>query len=585
MNDWRISSLLYLLSTFFGSAPLNLLEDYTPPLDHSLTKISSKHLPGDTPSFVEYEAEEASTDGEVIGPDRQFGTIAAEASGRRAVRLRAPGQFVEFVLIRQANALTLRVAIPDSADGRGLNAPLVISADGRMLGHIMATSRYGWFYGAYPFSNRPPEGRAHHFFDEPRLLLDRTLPAGTRVRVQVPSDTAASWYVVDLADFEEVSQPRPRPKPSISVLAFGADPTGKEVATVAFRRGIAAARARHVPLWLPPGRYRINKHLIVDKVAIMGAGPWYTIIGGTGVGFYGRKAPAGSTAVTLADFAVMGEVTERVDAVQANAIGGAMGGGSVIRNLWLQHHKVGLWFDGPMRGIKVSGLRILDCTADGLNFHRGVSDAVVENNFVRNTGDDGLAAWSHHDADHHILFRNNTIVAPILANGIAVYGGHDIVVVGNLVRDTLTQGGAYHLGNRFDAVPASGRIVFDGNVAIRSGSFDPNWRFGVGALWFYALDAAIRADVQVRRMTLLDSSEEAVQFVGKPIAHVAFDRLNIRHATSAIQIHSAGSAVIRASTARGLRATPILRCDPAFKLSRDASSGFAPIGAATCPRQ
>ena len=66
--------------------------------------------------------------------------------------------------------------------------------------------------------------------------------------------------------------------------------------------------------------------------------------------------------------------------------GGAIGGGSLIRNLWIQHTKVGLWFDGPMHGLTVSGLRILDTMADGLNFRGGVSDAVVENNFLRNTG-------------------------------------------------------------------------------------------------------------------------------------------------------------------------------------------------------
>ena len=55
--------------------------------------------------FTEYEAENATTTGTAIGPDRRFTTLAAEASGRRAVRLE-PGQFVEFVLAKPANALT-----------------------------------------------------------------------------------------------------------------------------------------------------------------------------------------------------------------------------------------------------------------------------------------------------------------------------------------------------------------------------------------------------------------------------------------------------------------------------------------------
>ena len=127
--------------------------------------------------FVEYEAENAVTTGTLIGPDRRFTTLAAEASGRRAVRL-APGQHVEFVLARPANALTVRYAIPDGAEGRGRDASLAIRANGRPVGSLATTSRYGWFYGAYPFTNRPADGLAHHFYDEARLLLGRTLRAG-----------------------------------------------------------------------------------------------------------------------------------------------------------------------------------------------------------------------------------------------------------------------------------------------------------------------------------------------------------------------------------------------------------------------
>ena len=42
--------------------------------------------------FVEYEAENAVTHGRIVGPDRTFGTLAAEASGRRAVRITSSGR-------------------------------------------------------------------------------------------------------------------------------------------------------------------------------------------------------------------------------------------------------------------------------------------------------------------------------------------------------------------------------------------------------------------------------------------------------------------------------------------------------------
>ena len=534
--------------------------------------------------FDEYEAENGTTDGMLVGPDRRFTTLAAEASGRRAVRLAKIGDYVEFRLARAANAVTVRVAIPDGDAGEGRDVTLGLFANGKPMGALALTSRYGWYYGAYPFTNRPGDGHAHHFFDETRLLFGRMLPAGTHVRLQVRPQDRSPWYVIDLADFELVPPPSRPPPRAVSIVDFGADPSGVKPSGAAFERAIASARADHRPVWIPPGSFRVDGHVIVDRVHIGGAGPWYSIVRGRGPGFYGKKAPDQSTDVRLENFAILGEVTERVDHDQVNGIGGAIGGGSLIRNLWIQHTKVGLWFDGPMHGIVIRNLRILDTMADGLNFHRGVSDAVVEDNFLRNTGDDGLAAWSHVEADHHIVFRHNTIIAPVLANGIALYGGHDIEVSGNLVADTLTEGGGLHLGNRFDAVPASGPILFADNLVVRSGSFDPRWHFGVGALWFFALDAPIAADVTVRDTVLLDSNEEAIQFLGKPIGKMTLDGLKIERAKGpAIQLQSDGAATLTRSVANGLGAPAVLRCNRDFKLSRDANGGLEGESEKGCP--
>ena len=191
-------------------------------------------------------------------------------------------------------------------------------------------------------------------------------------------------------------------------------------------------------------------------------------------------------------------------------------------------------------------------------------NVVVEHNFVRNSGDDGLAAWSHLQANRDIVFRRNTVVAPILANGIAVYGGRDITISGNLVADTLTQGGGIHLGNRFDAVPLSGRIEIQGNTLLRSGSFDPNWKFGVGALWFYALDAPIQADIRVGGIRIADSTLPALHFIGKSISGVEFEGVRIEGGSHALQLQSPGSASFSSVVARGLEAGGTLECSPGF---------------------
>ncbi len=141
---------------------------------------------------------------------------------------------------------------------------------------------------------------------------------------------------------------------------------------------------------------------------------------------------------------------ERIDKDQVNGVGGAMSD-STIEGLHIRHTKVGLWFDGPMTGTRVIGNIIVDQIADGLNFHVGVTDSLVRNNLVRNSGDDGLAMWSETTANARNTFDRNTVQTPVLANGIAIYGGTDTTVSRNLVADPIREGSGLH------AAPGSAR--------------------------------------------------------------------------------------------------------------------------------
>ena len=94
----------------------------------------------------------------------------------------------------------------------------------------------------------------------------------------------------------------------------------------------------------------------------------------TGVGFYGKDASVGgSTNVHLSGFAIEGDVRERIDTDQVNGIGGALSN-STIDGLYIQHTKVGMWFDGPMTNLKITNNVIVDQIADGINFHTGVTE-------------------------------------------------------------------------------------------------------------------------------------------------------------------------------------------------------------------
>ncbi|WP_405062774.1 right-handed parallel beta-helix repeat-containing protein [Kribbella sp. NBC_01505] len=535
---------------------------------------------GATVPFVEQEAENAFFTGEQIGPGREAYTLPAEASGRTAVRL-MPQQYVEFTLTHAANALTLRYSIPDAPTGGGIRAPLDVTVNGKHKRTLTLTSEYAWLYGMYPFSNDPnvdpipgwwkPEPdpvakpfRPNHFYDEQRVLLDRTYRAGDRVRFAVPKQTNAAWTVIDVADFELVQAPIRQPARSLDVRLFGADPTGRRDAAPAIDRAIATAKKIGWSVFIPAGTFQVNRHIVVDKVTVRGAGNWHTIIKGkvlplaepapdksvhSAPGFYGKYADAGgSTKVHLADFAIESDVRERIDTDQVNGVGGAIGGGSTIENLYLHHTKVGIWLDGPMDGLLIRNTIITDAIADGMNLHLGVSNVRATNNFVRNSGDDGLAMWSESNeknlANHDNVYDHNTVQTPVLANNIAIYGGKDNAVTDNLVADPIREGSTLHAGSRFNSTPFEGKLTFARNTTVRGGPRDLNWNIGLGAIWLYALQSTMNADLQITDSSFLDSTYNAMMFVVDwPVKDVyAINNVAVRN----IKVDGTGTGVVNA---------------------------------------
>ncbi|WP_232376197.1 discoidin domain-containing protein [Amycolatopsis aidingensis] len=505
--------------------------------------------------FFEIEAECARYQGTVIGPDLTQASLPSEASGRQAVRLSGTGDHVEFTLTEPANSLNLRYSVPDGHSGT-----LSVYVNGDKLGERLAvTAKYSHLETPFIYGSK-----IHHFYDESRMLLGRELVAGDRVRVQVDPGDNAGPYTVDLADFEQVREPLPAPGDALPVTGFGATPDDGGDDTAAFRTGIQQARSSGRPLWIPPGRFEIGSALQVDQVTIRGAGPWYSVLHGDNV-FNNNHATGG---IELRDFAIFGEVTERVDSRPANGFHGVLGTGSTLSNLWIQHTKCGLWLmNGATRDLTVENSRFIDLQADGINFDGNVKNSTIRNNFFRNTGDDAIALWSNGVSDSGDSIVRNTVVQPNLANGIAVYGGENNSVVGNLVRDTNALGGGIHIGNRFNATPLTGTILVEDNTTVRAGALDPNWQFGVGALWFDGRDSAFSGvDIVVRDNRLIDSPYEAIQFIdgsgqGKPMGGVRIEGGSIEGAgTFAVQAQTGGTVTINNLTATGIGVTGSYNC-------------------------
>jgi hypothetical protein len=503
--------------------------------------------------YTEVQAENSATNGTIIGPSYTQGQLADEASYRKAVTLKGTGQYVTFTTPVATNSINFRYSIPDSSDGSVYTAPLSLYVNGTKQTDFTLTNAYSWYYGSYPFTNSPGSGNPHHFFDETHRLFTTTYPAGTTFKLQVDSEDTAASYTIDFADFEQVGAALTQPAGSVSVTSQGADATGASDSTSAFNAAITAAGAGGT-VWIPPGTYNIPGHISVNNVTIAGAGMWYSTVAGTAPGFYGSSAPNPSTNVHLQNFAIFGNVQQRDDSAQVNGIGGAMSN-STVSNIWIEHMKVGAWMDGPMDSLKFSGMRIRDTTADGINFHGGVTNSTVTNSDIRNTGDDGIATWADSSigADANDTISNNTVQLQMLANGIAIYGGHDNTVTGNLVADTgITQGGGIQVGQRFTSTPV-GTTTISNNTMIRDGDLDPNWQFGVGALWFDGSQGAITGPINVTNALIEQSPFEAVQWVEGTISGVNLSNVTIAGTgTFALQEQTGGAASFTNVTATGV---------------------------------
>ncbi|HEV2377084.1 MAG TPA: glycosyl hydrolase family 28-related protein [Streptosporangiaceae bacterium] len=499
------------------------------------------HIPG----MAEYLAvgRHATTNGSVTGPDYTEGSLASEAVGREAVQLTAPGQYVQFKLTQPANAIDVDYALAQGAAGT-----LSVYVNGQRIPRkLQLTAKY-----SYISTPNITGSMTHHFFDDARLLLHRELCAGATVRLQVNARDTATPYTIDLLDTYQVAPPRPQPAGSVSVTSLGADPTGHTDSTAAFNAAVSAAAAAHESVWLPPGHYLIGSPLQVNSATIEGAGAWYSVILSNEFIDNTSVVPG---PVNLSDFAIQGSTIGRHDDSTANAINGSLGTGSAVHGLWIQNTNVGLWLEFGNTRLRVTGNVILDTDADGINLNGNAVNVTASGNFVRNTGDDGLAIWSYPAADSHDSFLGNTVEETNLANGIAEYGGTDNTISNNVIADTNALGSGLTISNEQflspGFTPLAGRITVSGNRLIRTGAMNPNWGHPMSAIQVDSYDYAISGvTIMITDTTVLDTPYSVFELVcgdgtGLPIHGLKIERAHIDHVgTVVFQAETAGSAYV-----------------------------------------
>ncbi|WP_392972696.1 discoidin domain-containing protein [Streptomyces sp. LN245] len=388
-----------------------------------------------------YEAEDGTLGGgaKTVGPNRTIGDVAGEASGRKAVTLDGTGQYVEWTTRAATNTLVTRFSIPD-----GTTTTLDVYVDGQFLKAIDLTSKYAWLYGSETApGNSPGSGAPRHIYDEASLQLGRTVPAGSRIRLQ--KDAAnSSTYAIDFINTEQATAAA-NPDPAAYAVPTGF--THQDVQN-ALDKVRMDTTGQLVGVYLPAGDYETSSKFQVygKAVKVVGAGPWFTRFHApasqenTDIGFRAEASAKGST---FAGFTYLGNYTSRIDG-PGKVFDFSNVSDITIDNIWVEH-MVCLYWGANTDSMTIKNARIRDTFADGINMTNGSTDNHVVNNDARATGDDSFALFSAIDAggadEKNNLYENLTSTLTWRAAGIAVYGGYNNTFRNLRVADTLVYSG------------------------------------------------------------------------------------------------------------------------------------------------
>jgi hypothetical protein len=481
--------------------------------------------------WTTYEAERMHTNGTILGPKYDPYQVETESSGQQCVKLSSNRQFVGFAASVDANSMVVRYSLPDNDKGEGTNSTLAIYKNGHFIQQFKISSRYSWLYGKYPFTNNRASGYPRHFYDEFRLK-NLEIKKGDVIRIQRANrmEDDANYCIIDLVDLENIAPPLQAPPNSLSVTdkSFLKGGLSGDY-TEAFKNCIAEAERTGKSVWTPAGIFKITGDIILPaNITLRGAGMWYTELVGdeqeyTDANKRVRIKGNGSN-IHISDFAINGKLNYRNDKEPNDGIVGSFGMNSTISCIWIEHTKVGMWIENSS-GLKITGCRMRNTIADGINFCVGMARSTIENCTARGTGDDCFAIWPAVFAKQQFAPGHNLIVRctgqlPYLANGAAIYGGESNEIKNCSFVD-ISQGSAVLISTTFPTESKDQGINnnFNGTTVVEncdiknSGGFDHEW--GWRAAIEICLDKRSISRIQLNNLNVENSLSNGLSVIGK----------------------------------------------------------------------
>ncbi|WP_127501794.1 discoidin domain-containing protein [Actinoplanes solisilvae] len=460
--------------------------------------------------FDFYEAEDGQIGGgaAIVGPNREIGHLAGEASGRKAVTLNQTGAYVQWTSRAATNTIVARFSIPD-----GTTSSINVYVNGTLNKTVPLTSKFAWLYGNEASPQNSGTG-PRHIYDEANALLTGSFPAGSTIKLQKDGANSGS-IAIDFINLEQVAA-KPNPDAARYVVPAGFDHQSVQNALDTARQD-----SSKLGVYLPAGDYSTsNKFQVYGKsIRIVGAGPWYTRFytpstqSETDAGFRADSTANGST---FADFAFFGNYTIRIDG-PGKVFDFANTAGITIDNIWTEH-VVCLYWGANTDNMVIKNSRIRNTFADGVNMTNGSTGNLVDNNEARATGDDSFALFSAIDAggadEINNVYSNLTSILTWRAAGIAVYGGYANTFKNIYIADTLVYSGitisSLDFGYPMNGFGANPPTVFDNISIVRSGGhFWGGQTFG--AIWVFSASKVFQG-IRVSNVDIIDPTYSGIMF-------------------------------------------------------------------------
>ncbi len=242
----------------------------------------------------------------------------------------------------------------------------------------------------------------------------------------------------------EQAAPVEIPQGALSIVDGGATPNDDTDDLAAIQATLDRAASENQAVYIPPGNYRLSGILVVKGVKLLGDGADQAILKSTAPD-NGSIDVEGDGAV-LAGFAHVYETTvERGNgANDKNSITVRGATNFTIQALQINKSSTAGIFvgDESSNGI-IKDNKLIGTGADGIHITNGSTGVVVENNSVREAGDDTIAVVSYEEnpkVTSDIEIRGNDVGYGSKARGISVVGGENVTIENNEIRDTEMAG-------------------------------------------------------------------------------------------------------------------------------------------------